>query len=235
MYEDVWNQQELLFRIKLLKDRVDDFESGARYVRMKKLYQTAMDGNARTIKRLKKELAQERAEKIHVRELWYATCEDLQNECDKKLRHKDRECKKKLEEKDHLILQLQKDLQKERELREAEHEKYLRQVKEAYEAKTELEEEKGKNQELLSRINKDYSNSSKPSSMSPNHKIIHNSRERSGRRPGGQPGHIHHGMPHFMLWLVGNIKMLFCRYGFARSGCWQVPVNGNSFCCYYPL
>ena len=48
-------------------------------------------------------------------------------------------------------------------------------------------------QELLSRINKDYSNSSKSSSMSPNHETIHNSREKSGLSPGGQTGHIHHG------------------------------------------
>ena len=33
-------------------------------------------------------------------------------------------------------------------------------------------------QELLARIHKDYSNSSKSSSMSPDHKTIHNSRER---------------------------------------------------------
>ena len=29
--------------------------------------------------------------------------------------------------------------------------------------------------------------------MSPNHVTIHNSREKTGRRPGGQPGHIHYG------------------------------------------
>jgi hypothetical protein len=29
--------------------------------------------------------------------------------------------------------------------------------------------------------------------MSPNHATIHNSREKTGRRPGGQPGHIHYG------------------------------------------
>ena len=160
---------------------------------MEKLHKIAREGDFRTIERLKKELSQERAEKIHVREIWYETCLDIQKECEKKLQQKDRECAEKLAEKDRIILLLQKDLQEERERREAEHEKYLKQVKEAYEAKTQLEEEKDKNQELLSRINKDYSNSSKSSSMSPNHETIHNSREKSGLSPGGQTGHIHHG------------------------------------------
>lgn len=193
MYEAVWNRQELLFRIKLLEDRVEAFESGEKYVQMEKLHSAARQGDFRTIKRLKKELAQERAEKIHVREIWYQTCEDIQKECDRKLAQKDRECGRLLAEKDKLIHQLQKDLQKERELRAADHEKYLKQTEEAYAAKTELEEEKAKNQALLSRINKDHTNSSKSSSMSPDHETIHNSREPSGRRPGGQVGHIHHG------------------------------------------
>ena len=33
MYDGVWDRQELLFKIKLLKDRVDAFESGEKYVR----------------------------------------------------------------------------------------------------------------------------------------------------------------------------------------------------------
>lgn len=193
MYEDVWDRQSLLFKIKLLTDRVEAFESGEKYVRMQKLHEIARAGDLRTIRRLEKELEQERKEKIHVREIWYQTCQDILDECDKKLKKKDRECAEKLAEKDKIILSLQKELQEEREGREAEHEKYLKQVKEAYEAKTQFEEEKEKNQELLSRINKDYSNSSKSSSMSPNHKTIHNSRGKSGRRPGGQAGHVHHG------------------------------------------
>ena len=193
MYEDVWDRQELLFKIKILRDRVEAFESGDQYIRMKKLHQIARAGDFRTIKRLKGELAQERAEKIHVRELWYATCLDIQRECEKKLREKEEECEKRRAEKDNLILRLQKDLQKEREKQESYRSKYLKQVKEAYEAKTQFEEEKEINQELLSRLNKDYSNSSKSSSMSPSHATIHNSREKSGRSPGGQPGHIHHG------------------------------------------
>lgn len=193
MYEDVWDRQSLLFKIKLLTDRVEAFESGEKYVRMKRLHEIAREGDFRTIQRLKKELEQERAEKVHVRELWYSTCVDIQKKCDRELLQKDKECRKKLEEKDKVILMLQKALQEERELREAEHEKYLKQVKEAYEAKTQLEEEKEKNQALMSQINKDYSNSSESSSMSPNHGTIHNGREKSGRSPGGQPGHEHHG------------------------------------------
>lgn len=193
MYENVWDRQELLFKIKLLSDRVEAFESGEQYARMEELHRLARESDFRTIKRLKKELAKERAEKVHVREIWYETCLDVQKECEKKLQQKDKECARKLEEKDRIIRKLHKDLQREKELRETEHEKYLKQLGEAYEAKTQLEEEKEKNQELLSRLNKDYSNSSKSSSMSPNHKTIHNSREKSGRNPGGQPGHIHHG------------------------------------------
>ena len=37
MYEDVWDRQELLFKIKILRDRVEAFESGDQYIRMKKL------------------------------------------------------------------------------------------------------------------------------------------------------------------------------------------------------
>ena len=32
MNENVWERQELLFKIKLLKDRVEAFESGEKYV-----------------------------------------------------------------------------------------------------------------------------------------------------------------------------------------------------------
>lgn len=192
MYEAVWNRQELLFEIKQLRDRVESFESGREYTLMQKHHNIAREGDFRTIKRLKKELAQERAEKIHVRELWYQVCVDVQKECEKKLEQKDKECEKKLKEQEKTILNLQKALQQERENWEKEHEKYLKQLQESYGAKTQLEEEQEKNRELLARLNKDYSNSSKPSSMSPNHQTIHNSREKTGRRPGGQPGHVHH-------------------------------------------
>lgn len=52
-----------------------------------------------------------------------------------------------------------------------------------------IEELKNKIMALEARINKDFENSSKPSSTDPNHKKIQNNREKTNRKPGGQPGH----------------------------------------------
>ena len=58
-----------------------------------------------------------------------------------------------------------------------------------YETAAELEEERGKKLKLRAQINRDYENSSIPSSKSIKRKKIANSREKTGRKPGGQPGH----------------------------------------------
>ena len=66
--------------------------------------------------------------------------------------------------------------------------------REKYQLAAELEEEKGKNQKLAAQSNKDFENSSLPSSARPiRKKKIPNSREATGRKPGGQPGHPGHG------------------------------------------
>ena len=62
-----------------------------------------------------------------------------------------------------------------------------------YETAAELEEEQGKNLKLHAQINRDYENSSIPSPKAIRRKKIANSREKTGRKPGGQPGHKGHG------------------------------------------
>ena len=72
-------------------------------------------------------------------------------------------------------------------------EKYLEQIRLRYEAETALEEEKGKNLKLRAQLNRDYENSSLPSSKTVHYKKITNNREKSEKKPGGQPGHKGHG------------------------------------------
>lgn len=54
------------------------------------------------------------------------------------------------------------------------------------------QEERGKNLKLTAQLNHDYENSSLPSSMAVRKKKISNGREKTGHRPGGQPGHTGH-------------------------------------------
>lgn len=58
--------------------------------------------------------------------------------------------------------------------------------------KAKLEERDGVIQKLKAQINRDYTNSSIPSSMCIGHGVIHNGRVKSGRKPGGQLGHTGH-------------------------------------------
>ena len=61
-----------------------------------------------------------------------------------------------------------------------------------------IEDLEGKNKKLTAQINRDYTNSSTPSSRDPNHaKIISNSRTPSGRKPGAQPGGKPNRRKHF--------------------------------------
>ncbi|MBQ0064715.1 MAG: transposase [Firmicutes bacterium] len=73
---------------------------------------------------------------------------------------------------------------------------YKRQIKE-HECtiaglKKQLEEKDQIILKLKAQIERDYTTSSIPSSMKPNHKKISNSRTKSGRKPGAQPNHKHH-------------------------------------------
>lgn len=179
--EDVISRSDLLFRIKILKDKVRSYETGDKYLRMKEQHKKAREADGRTIKRLERELSESRRETIHVRDLWYATCVDVIAECDRKIMEKDRR-----------IADLEKKLAESEARREKERGEKISRIQELYQARTELEEEKEKKLALEARLNKDHTNSSRPSSADPNHKSIPNGRETTDRKPGGQSGHEHH-------------------------------------------
>ena len=155
---------DLRFEVKVLRDEVEAFKSGEKYVRMEEEFHRCRRADAKTIRRLEKERDAAREEARHVRDLWFETCD-----------------------------QLVKDIEKLNGKLDKEHEKLLKKIKELYRVKTNLEEEKEKNKSLRTKLKKNHTNSSKSSSMDPNHGTIHNSREKSGKAPGAQQGHEHHG------------------------------------------
>lgn len=181
------NTDELLYintlkcRIKALRDRVKALEDGSVYQKITSDCIALEHEKDREIRELKKELARERARLVTSRNGWIETLDDTEAEYERKLTGKDRSIER-LREKLHEA-QGQRDRAK-RRITELEREKA--------ELAAQLEDEKAKNQKLLAQLHRDYENSSKPSSMTPNHKKISNSREKTGRKPGGQPGHPGH-------------------------------------------
>lgn len=69
-------------------------------------------------------------------------------------------------------------------------EKLKEERREKYELGEKLEEAEGLNKKLTAQVNRDFENSSTPSSLQgAGRKKIPNSREKTGKKPGGQPGH----------------------------------------------
>ena len=165
MFDQTWKISDLLFHMKLLKDKVNAFESGEKYVQMQEQHRKDVAFLNRRIIELEKEAARAHAETVDVRNKWFETCEDVVKEKEAELLRKDKELTR-MEEK---MFEAQRQ-------RDEALGKYREKNPELYDVKTQLEEALGKLKELTARVNRDYTNSSKSSSMSPNHKKIPNSR-----------------------------------------------------------
>ena len=177
-YEYMANLQ---YKVKNLTEQVRAFKSGEKYQKLAKFYGKALAVKDQIIKNLKLELAQLRAQYVGVRNNWLEVTEDLEAEHAKVIKQKNR-----------IIDTLQKALWSAQNTMDELKNKLLAQKKELYETQTELEDEKGKVLNLKAQINRDYENSGIPSSKKPNRKKITNNREKTGRKPGGQPGHKGH-------------------------------------------
>jgi len=172
----------LQYQIKGLSARVRAFESGDKYIEMKEAFKKREAEKDREIRRLKAELADALRNNATMYQNWSEVYDDMQKEHAKELKKKDRMIKEAVERA--LKAERERD-----ELKDSIRDK----MKELYQVKTELEDEKGKNMKLNAQINKNYENSSIPSSQKPNRKKIVNNRVKTGKKPGGQPGHEGHG------------------------------------------
>ena len=178
---DTYDYITLLCRLKAAQTRIKELESGERYIHLQELHQKEYMAYERKLRRLTQDLAAAHRETIRVRNYWFQVLEDMQRELEQAKRKAEQELKKM--EKRALDAEKQRDdaLDKAKEIR-----------LQYYETAAELEEERGKNLKLRAQINRDYENSSIPSSKSIKRKKIANSREKTGRKPGGQPGHPGH-------------------------------------------
>ena len=171
----------LQYENRALKARIRELESGAAYVRMQEECEKRCREMEREVRKLKTELENAVRQFRQNREHWFQVYGDME-----------KEHKKVVERKQGEIRRLQKLCEKTAIAYEQMHEKYLEQLHLRYAAESALEEEKGKNQKLRAQLNRDYENSSIPSSKSLRPKKVANSREKTGRKPGAQPGHKGH-------------------------------------------
>ena len=172
----------LQYKVKALQAQVDAFQSGEAYLRQKEEYEKRLREKDRIIAALKKELGRSHAETITMRDRWMEVFEDLEKE-HRKAMSKEQKKTARMEQR---ILAAEKS-------EDRWHEKWKKQQVQLYAVWTELEEEKEKNRKLTAQVNKDFENSSIPSSMQGmGRKKIPNSRVKTGKRPGGQPGHKGH-------------------------------------------
>jgi hypothetical protein len=171
----------LQYKVKALDARVKAFESCEEYAEMKGKYKLRLAEKEREIGKLKSELADANARNVTMREKWSEVYDDIVKAHAKGIKEKDRKIKAMQE----------RALNAERQ-RDEGRGRLLEKNRELYEVKTKLEDEIEKNRKLKAQINRDHENSSISSSLKPNRKKIHNSREKSGKKPGGQPGHKGH-------------------------------------------
>lgn len=178
---DAYDYITLMCRLKAAQTKNEELESGERYAHLKELHQKDCRDYEHKILKLKGEVADAHKETIRVRNHWFQVLEDMLLEFEKI----QKKTEQKLREMEMRALNAEKQrddaLDKLKELR-----------LQFYETAARLEEEQGKNQKLRAQINRDYENSSIPSSKNMRQKKIANSREKTGRKPGGQPGHKGH-------------------------------------------
>ena len=178
---DAYDRITLLCRLKVAQIRNKELEFGERYVRLRELHQKECREYGSRILELQKEAANAHKETIRVRNYWFQVLEDMLLEFEKI----QKKTKQELQEMEKRVLKAEKR-----------RDDALDKVKELghqlYETAVRLEEEQGKNLKLRAQINRDHENSSIPSSKTLRKKKITNSREKTGRKPGGQPGHKGH-------------------------------------------
>lgn len=184
--DDFCQVSALQLRVRGLERRVAELESGEAYARLEESRRKLMRDYEAQVKRLKKEVASRDRDYSRKLKEWFEVFEGAGREAEREHRRELR------------LARLAAKAQEERALRAERRVDALLDAARELRARiagleAELEELRGKNAKLTAQVNKDFTNSSIPSSKQRGErKKIPNTRESTGRPRGAQPGHEHH-------------------------------------------
>jgi hypothetical protein len=165
-----------------MKQRVKEFESGEKYVAMRNEHRKQLASKEAQIKKLQLQLAEANSASVTIRNNYFQVIEDMEKSHRKELCVKDKRIKELFE----------RSLRGEQ--RAGRYQDEIKDLKKLYyEAGVKLENQEEINRKLVVALNRNHENSSLPSSSKQTRKKIYNCREKSGKNPGGQPGHKGHG------------------------------------------
>lgn len=171
----------LSYRLRAALRELASFRSGEAYTKLRTDYENIIRGLNATIDKVRQERDSLSIANKKITRQWMEVQEDIQKEHEKETG--------KLKK---VILELL-DMVASLKNRNAElDEKWKKALHDYYETAAELEEAKGLIVKLTAQVNHNYENSSLPSSKCIDRKKITNNREKTGKKPGAQPGHPHH-------------------------------------------
>ncbi len=172
--------------VKALEHTVQEFKNGARYKKLQEDYHRVCVGYQKEIQKLKIELGKANATIISVRNIWFDQLEEVYKKDQKELLEKN-ETIRQLEDK---IWELER-----RHIDEISKLK-MEQEDKLYEKDCIIDELKQKLAHAEALLGQDSTNTGLPTSQTPPGKKKHipNTREKTGRKKGGQPGHEMHSL-----------------------------------------
>ena len=169
-------------KVRSLEKEVEAFRKGDKYQEMEERHRKELRQKDIELKKMAEELSKSRRCEEKTQRMWEASYEKYEKETEKrveKIRDKERSLENKLAKSEAKRMELKQELSKLKD--------------EKRELEKQLAEQKEINKKLQAQINRDFTNSSIPSScQGAGRKKVPNSREKTGRKPGGQPGHPHH-------------------------------------------
>lgn len=175
----------LSYQLRAARRELASFRSGEAYVRLRTEYERVIRDQDLTIKKLQKERDGLSFSRKEITRQWLDVLEDLQKEHEKEVR----KLKKAITE----LLDIVASLKNRNAELDAKRKKAL---SDYYEAAAKLEDAQEMVVKLTAQVNHNYENSSLPSSKCIDRKKITNNREKTGKKPGAQPGHPHHPRKH---------------------------------------